>query len=57
LGILYSLERLGIFAIYVSGFKSPLIYPYETGGFFFALVLISDITVEYFRTRINDLLD
>lgn len=57
LGSLYILERAGIFAISVIGFKSPLIYPYETGGFFFALILISDIAVEFIRTKINDFLD
>ncbi len=57
LGTLYILERAGIFAITIIGFKSPLIYPYETGGFFFALILISDIAVEFIRTKINDFLD
>jgi hypothetical protein len=57
LGILYILERMDLFAVIVIGFKSPLIYPYETGGFFFALILISDIAVEYIRTKINDFLD
>ncbi len=57
LGIVYCLERVGIFAIHVTSFNGTLIFPYETGGFFFTLVLISDLSVEFFRTRINDLLD
>ena len=47
--VLFFLERLGIFAIEVSYFNELLIYPLETGGFLFALILISDFVVEIIR--------
>ena len=47
--ILFILERIGIFSIQVNYFNQKLIYSGETGGFFFSLILISDVIVEIIR--------
>jgi hypothetical protein len=45
----YIFERFGFYTIAVTMFNSTLIYPYELGGFFFALILLSDIAAELLR--------
>jgi len=44
--IVYIMERLNIFGIYVKYFDHTLIYPYELGGFFFILILITSFIIE-----------
>lgn len=51
--ILYFLERFGIFVIQVVAFNSELIYPYELGGFFFAMLLIGEIIADLIRIKIK----
>ena len=47
--ILFILERTEIFEIRVIGINEKILNPYESGGFFFGLILISDLIEEIFR--------
>jgi len=52
--IIFVLERSGLFFLVVRDMDEKIIYPYEAGGFFFGLLLISDISVEIFRYFITE---
>lgn len=49
LSVLYVLERCNIYSIQVINFDSALIYPLELGGFFFALIFLTDLITEIIR--------
>lgn len=41
--ILFALERGGVFMIQVLAVDGVLVYPYESGGFFFGLILCTNL--------------
>lgn len=43
LGILFVLERTGLFSIYVTGVDGFWVYSNESGGFFFGLILTTNV--------------
>ena len=51
--ILFIVERLGLYAIFVSDYNRKLIYPGEVGGFFFILLLIASVSIEGIICLIN----
>ncbi len=52
--ILFFLERTGVFMIRVHNWNDKVIYSGELGGFFFGLILISDILEEILRFYVTE---